>query len=240
MLSKVQQSRILSLLFLNDEAAIGKYKSETEALFIRANIIEQIATITGMLNVGKNLSAPQIEILAGMILEDANCKELTPSEIAECLKEGIKGSFGKIYDRIDVAIVFEWLNAYMNKRIEALHEFRQAQANEFKGEMNKPYTSGQISDVGQKVIDNLKKRLEPIKQQSKQISAEVNKEQAAQQKLSKEIFAEFDELLKTSDFELIGTPPEPFIKYNGKMVNRFDFHNIRWAEINEQSKTEQQ
>lgn len=199
-----------------------------------AELIEQIATITGMLNVGKNLSAPQIEILAGMIVDDLNCKELTPSEIAECLKEGIKGTWGKIYDRIDVAIVFEWLNAYMDKRIEALHDFRQAQANEFKGEAKGPLAAGEISDAGKEVIEKLKERLTPIKQQSRQISAEAKAEQEKHQKLSQQLFDEFDALLLSEEIEWVGEPKQAFIKYNGQMVDRYGFHNMRWAEVHKQ------
>ena len=226
MQSVVAMDKTLRLMF-NDEQPVMNYKTHTQIAFLQATVIDYLATITGMLNVGKNLSAPQISLLAEMIIDDAGCKELNPSEIRECLLRGVKGEFGKLYDRIDVAVVFEWFEKYLDERTEKLVRFRTVQNSEFKSLVVEPV---EISETGNEVLQKIKQDLEKKFKgvdNSNKILYEPKPPTDAQ-KLTTALFNEFDALLLTSPVEWVGE--DAFIEYNGKMVNRYEYHNIRFEE----------
>lgn len=229
MQSLVQSNRTLNLLFQNDEAKISQYKTPSQQIIIRGILIQQLATLVGMINVGKNMTAPQIEMLAGMIAEDDVCKTFTPSEVMETLKEGIKGTWGKLYDRIDAALIFEWLNQYSKRRDEAIQNFRTAQSQEFKSDSKILISPEVKSETGNEVIANLKSMFK-VEKETKQ-PRELSEPEKIQREIVASIMDEFQRIFnehpETSE-EISG---ERFIQWDGKMMSRDEFVELRFAEI---------
>jgi len=92
-------------------AKIKKSNGMDAALAILAEIIRNGLKF---FNVGKGMDAEQVLLTAGLILEDYYF--LKPDDIAVVFRLAGKGRFGRIYDRIDSAIILEWVGEYCHDR----------------------------------------------------------------------------------------------------------------------------
>lgn len=77
-------------------------------------ISEILVEAAELLNVGNNLTAAQVNALSEMIFRDWYWYTL--ADLKTMLQMGIKGEFGKIYERLDVNVIYEWLMQYNEKR----------------------------------------------------------------------------------------------------------------------------
>lgn len=100
----------------NDIAVIKKYgkqvsklNKDTPEILITA-ISAMIESIYTLVNVGKQINEHAIIKLAEMIIE--NYWYLKIDEIDLVFKNGITGKYGKIYDRVDASVIFDWLHQY--------------------------------------------------------------------------------------------------------------------------------
>jgi hypothetical protein len=69
-----------------------------------------IESVYQLVNVGKQIKGDAIVLLAEMIIE--NYWFLKIDEIDLVFKNGIMGKYGKIYDRVDASVIFDWLHKY--------------------------------------------------------------------------------------------------------------------------------
>lgn len=67
-------------------------------------------------NVGKNMNPEQVKQTSFMIMEEYN--SLKPDDLKMCFTNAKKGLYGKVYDRIDGAVVLGWLETHFNERCE--------------------------------------------------------------------------------------------------------------------------
>lgn len=93
-------------------ATLKKYQSED---FMLASVERLIAMYAGLLNIGKNLQPFQVSVIAQEICTDYYY--LTLCEIQFVLKQGVKGAYGKIYDRFDIEVVMGWFVGYSEERV---------------------------------------------------------------------------------------------------------------------------
>ena len=94
-------------------ATVRKYHDEATAL---AAVCEIIAQAAAQLSVGRNIQPHQIRFVAEEFLREYYY--LTIAEIRFCIEQGIRGNHGIIYDRLDTAVVFDWLEKYLLERTE--------------------------------------------------------------------------------------------------------------------------
>jgi hypothetical protein len=76
-----------------------------------ATLVEvALLNVRALLNIGGNLRDEQMYAIATEIVNDFPLLKI--SEIAFAIKQGIKGGYGKIYDRVDLAVISDWLRIY--------------------------------------------------------------------------------------------------------------------------------
>lgn len=94
-------------------ATLKKYQS---ADFMEASVERLIVMYAGLLNIGKNLQPFQIGTIASELCADYHY--LTLAEVQYVMKQGVKGSYGKLYDHLDISIILEWFAQYDAERVE--------------------------------------------------------------------------------------------------------------------------
>jgi len=65
-------------------------------------------------NVGKSMNANQIRFGAGLLLEKFWYLKL--EDFSLCFRKGIAMEYGKLYDRMDIQIIIDWVNQYEQER----------------------------------------------------------------------------------------------------------------------------
>jgi len=92
-------------------STVKKYKGEeTMKAVIEALIISTAAAV----NVGKGLKEAQIEMAVDLIFSEYYW--LTVADLKVCFRNAIMGKYGQMYDRMDVAMIMDWLNQYSEER----------------------------------------------------------------------------------------------------------------------------
>lgn len=94
-------------------ATVRKYHDEAAAL---AAVCEIIAQAAAQLSIGRNIQPHQIRFVAEEVLREYYY--LTIAEIRFCIEQGIRGNYGVIYDRLDTAVISDWLEKYLLERTE--------------------------------------------------------------------------------------------------------------------------
>lgn len=125
------------------------------------------------LNISNTLSAEQIENIAVLILEEYGGMRL--EDIALVMRSAIKGAYGTIYNRLDAAIILDWLNKHQlelqerraqaqlnnhlrtKERNDALEIKDSAEKSEALRMQYQPIISAEDMAKGQEIIDKLQK-----------------------------------------------------------------------------------
>ena len=87
----------------------GEIKVKALVLYALADIIEQ-------LNVGKTMNDTQLGRATELVIEEYYF--LKPDDFKLCFNRVMKGVYGQTYDRVDVQVIFGWLDKYVNDRHE--------------------------------------------------------------------------------------------------------------------------
>lgn len=104
---------------------------------VKDAVIEIVAQSAALLNVGKNLKPHQIEFIAVEILQEFYW--LNVGELRYIMKQGVRGEYGEVYDRIDTIVVFGWIEKYLEVRTEiAANMAMRAEAEQAAAEKAKP------------------------------------------------------------------------------------------------------
>ena len=168
-------------------------------------------------NIGKTMNAEQIKLTAEYIAEDYYF--LKPEELKYCFAQAQKGVYGKIYDRIDTSIIFEWFDKYIEERMGSVEKNNQNKTNEFKSQDYKNASSQTILPALKEVVENKKKVHQNEEKTPKK--AELD--------LSNKIMKEFDELFdEQNEFDKGGFR---MVKYKGKEYSGSEYLDIRLGEI---------
>lgn len=95
-----------------------------------AVLVVMVGELANAFNIGKNMSAAQVTDCALMILNDY--PQLKIDDVALCFTKAKKGEYGQIYDRLDSAVVFGWLNRFMADKDEQIEYYWQHQQRVIK------------------------------------------------------------------------------------------------------------
>ncbi len=212
LLPLVKSSKELQLAFLNSEMPISSYKSDNEKMFLKTLLKNNLSKFAALLNIGKNLSPTQVDTICELIIEEQEFKDLTPSEIREAFFKGVKGNYGKIYDRVDISIVFDWIRTYIKERDMAIEDYRVKENSMWKAESKKPYVG---LERLQKIIGKQKLKTAPIKRNRSKEEIELDG-----------YIREFEESRKSQPKD------NRFIKYNGTTYDIHGYCKKRWEENN--------
>lgn len=94
-------------------ATVKKYQGQEVAIDTLADYMAQTSLL---LNVGSNMRPDQMRAAAEMLLQDRYW--LTLADYKLLLRMGVTGQFGKIYERLDVGVIYEWVSLYEERRAE--------------------------------------------------------------------------------------------------------------------------
>jgi len=108
-------------------ATLKKYQSEMVAALILCKIIKQTASF---FNVGGAINDHQIQETAVLIMDTYHFLNIT--DFVLCFKMAKQGKFGKLFDRLDGAIILSWLEEYNELRLMEAATISETKANEIK------------------------------------------------------------------------------------------------------------
>lgn len=81
---------------------------------IRAQLTAMILETSTFFNLGKNINEEQAAETAVLLIEKYPVETL--EDFAICLKKAKMGAYGKVYDRLDGHIIFEWFASYLDEK----------------------------------------------------------------------------------------------------------------------------
>lgn len=82
---------------------------------VQAFVGKMIIDVAMFFNVGKMINEVQVASVANLIIEEYYF--LKPDDFKLCFNRAKKGKYGKVYDRIDGQVIFDWLNTYVEERM---------------------------------------------------------------------------------------------------------------------------
>lgn len=201
---------------MNDEKSLNKYQNEREKTYLKTIVKNSLCGFASLLNIGKNLTPNQIETIIGLIIEEEEFKNFKPSEIKEAFYRGCKGNYGKIFDRVDLEIVFGWLRSYQAERDQAIEEYRIKEASQYKAD----------SKEGYKALRNIKLPIKEARLETPQKKHECS-----------EIEIELNGYLQEFDKlpEIEGSKNIRFVHYKNKVLDVHAYCSLRWEENQNQN-----
>lgn len=196
-------------------------------VFVKALVYYILTDLLKFVNVGKTMSADQINQTVDFILKDYAFLKVEDFKLfTQKFKRGI---YGKLYDRIDGQIILEALDIYVYERMEqAQHESDLKHEQNLKGRIE-----GVVNPEGQKkVIEALKTVVESVKPEIKELPKQETKKIVKSERDSfiQACFAEFDNLLKTNAIKIDGKDSR-FIKYLDHPVDSVEYVILKLAEF---------
>lgn len=89
-----------------------------------------VSDLADTFNIGKNMSAAQVTDTAMLIVNDYPTLKI--DDVAFCFTKAKKGLYGKVYDRLDSAIIFGWIEMFLADKDEQVEYYWQHQQNVVK------------------------------------------------------------------------------------------------------------
>lgn len=215
--SLIKTDPTLSVIF-NGEAAISYYKTAEQKLYLKANVIESLASMLSLLNVSRNIDARQIEPICEIIITDPEFKGLSPTELREAFKRGVKGNYGDNFQTIDLPRIMGWVRCYADERFAAIERYRDVEISILRTEAKQPI----------KALENLNlaEKFKP--------KEDPKEKQPHREKTAGEI--EFDGYLKEFDVLWKAQPHNhdlslKIVDYKDEKMDISQYSNYRWEEV---------
>lgn len=124
-----QKQKDITQILKEEHFSIESAKIYRGEQYCVIHIMIMIGSIFDYVQAGKTIQEPAIRDLAYMLLEEYPW--LTFPDVKLCIKRGVQGTYGEIYDRLDVPVIFGWFRAYVSERIaESESRKREEERNE--------------------------------------------------------------------------------------------------------------
>lgn len=114
---------------------------------------------------GTQMSPTQSIQTAALLLESYPAE--TIEDVMLCFKNAKQGKYGKIYNRIDGQIIFEWFRQYLDEKYEYLEQKRHQEKYEINDRNNE--TLGMLSSLIEPIIIKAKLDNQPPPLKSRQL-----------------------------------------------------------------------
>lgn len=111
---KAETHRTLEDVFRKPTATLATVKKYNGEDYMRASMEVLVKNTCDLLNLGKALTDRQLDSLIGVIFSEYYY--LTIADFKVCFRNGILGYYGKLFDRIDVMILMDWIETYNQDR----------------------------------------------------------------------------------------------------------------------------
>ena len=192
---------------------MAHYKTPEQKLFIKANVVESLALMLSLLNIGKNMDARQIEATCQMVIDEPAFKHLSPAELREAFSRGVRGNYGKNYDSVDVQRVFGWVHSYNEERFAEIENYRTIEIADMREASKRPFAALAKLNIG-KPIKDVRTYKQPHLERT---TAELELDG---------YLAEFDALVGKTE----QSGPIKFVEYAGEHMDVSTYCNKRWEE----------
>lgn len=108
------QPKNLNDVFESPDLSIIEIRKEIGIIGIRAILVLFIDDVINFFNVGKTMDENQVAITCDLVIEAFPYLKL--EDLKLCFKNAMLLKYGKLYDRIDGAIIIGWLKEYSKER----------------------------------------------------------------------------------------------------------------------------
>ena len=184
-------------------AYIRKNEGEHAVKMILTSAIDQLQTYFSLERV---MTPYQIQMTNEIIEE--TFYYFSPEDFRKCFRGAMAGKYGKVYNRLDGAVIMEWLRAYDIEKTEQAVQEQMQKKKEISQEI---MSTDKFNEAMQKLMDELSaktKRKDPEPWESKLTPFE------------KQVIAEYDKLRGLNRFAV----------YQGKEMDFDTYRMIRYAE----------
>lgn len=183
-----------------------------------------IGELADSFNIGKNMTGDQVLITALMITTEY--PNLKVDDVAFCFSKAMKGYYGKVYDRLDTAIIFGWLEQFQADKQEQVDYYWSSGQKELKknseGQLLIQTPEAADNDTSLKYINAIRKDVIAIQRRNNALRRTIPSkpiEENLIQKIHNKWMKDFQDLWEkedwASDKPLSGTRFIP--KYNRMM-----------------------
>lgn len=149
-------------VFNAPELSVSDIQREIGVMGIRAVLSILISDVVLFFNVGKTMDDNQTAITCDLIIEAYPYFKIEDFKL--CFKNAMMLKYGKLYDRIDGAVIIGWLKEYDRERIESAmvvsnNEVKLIESNFSEGVLYQDYLSN-LKQRAESGDENAKERLE--------------------------------------------------------------------------------
>jgi hypothetical protein len=123
--------RTLDDIYRSSSPTIASIRKEAGLAQLQALLTIIVIDLVEFFNVGKTMNEKQVVQTVKLIIDEFYY--LKPDDFKLCFDMAKKGKLGKVYDRIDGAVIMEWLNNYVRDRMEF---FEQRSIEKYQAELN--------------------------------------------------------------------------------------------------------
>lgn len=127
---KALHPKTVNDVFQSPSCSIAVMNKNFGEMKLRAFMVNIIIDLVMFFNVGKTMKDTQAAQTADLIIEEFYF--LKPDDFKLCFTRAKKGYYGKVFDRIDGQVIFEWLNQYTNDRMTTASDTSIQEAERFK------------------------------------------------------------------------------------------------------------
>ena len=184
-------------------AYIKKHEGIAPVQKILKTAIDQLQTYFSLDRV---MTPYQIEMTVEII--DENFYYFSPDDFRKCFRGAMSGKYGKIYNRLDGAVIMEWLRAYDIERTELIVK-EQMQKN--KDEAKEIMSAESFDKAMKNLIDEIS---------SKHKRKDYEPYESKLSPFEKQVITEFDSLRGSNRFAV----------YQGKEMDFDTYRMIRYGE----------
>ena len=101
-------------VFDSPSCSIAVMNKEFGETHLRGFMVKVLNDLVDFFNVGKSIGAVQVAQTVDLIIDEYYF--FKPDDFKLCFNRAKKGLYGKVYDRIDGAVILEWLGRYEKER----------------------------------------------------------------------------------------------------------------------------
>jgi hypothetical protein len=199
-------------------------KQENGEIIAKAFIAFVVTELVTSFNVGKTMNDMQIGFAVNGIQSDYYFLKI--DELKYCFDQAKKGRYGTMYDRIDAAVIFEWIEKYLEERIDLVIKQQAEESKKFKSD----------AQIHPKVAEQLKNIFSEKQIQKPIISEVLKRERTKDEIFIQDQFVLFDKLHREKPYD-----PEERMKtifYLGLNLSQSEFVQFRIEEeLEERNKT---
>lgn len=207
------QVRTATEAILYTNSSLVKIKKEQGELSANAFISFILTDLVMSFNVGKTMNEAQIIEATKLLQQDYYF--LKPSELKYCFNNAKMGKYGQLYDRIDMAVIFGWIEKYLEERIEIVVLENKNKNNEYNSGLMHESVAESLKSV---FVEEIKPVVKP-----------TQREWTEREKIVQDIFKEFDLLHREKPYK----PNESLrmVSYNGQELSQDEYLLLRINEL---------